>query len=92
MVWDGMERREGKNFCQAHIDFVKDMAVIKESLKNIEKTITEGVTFKNGVVIACIGNALALIIAITTFAFMIGGIDKQVEVNTKIIQNHMVSR
>ena len=84
MSWDGIERRrESKEtFCPAHIEFVADMSVIKTTLINIEKTLTEGTTFKSAVVMAFIGITLTLVIQVIVFSYFIGQMNRQVEVNT----------
>ena len=82
-MWDGNERRKTvKEFCESHISLTNDMASIKTSLINIEKTITEGVTFKTGVVTSILGLALTIVIAIVSFSYLIGQMNKQIEVNT----------
>lgn len=84
MGWDGVERRkEQREYCSAHIQFSNDIAVIKNSLQNIEKTITQGVTFKNGVVITLIAQVVVIISVIVSVANWCGKIEKQVEINTK---------
>ena len=85
MSWDGIERRGNQKvlgFCPAHIEFVADIAVIKSSLANIEKTITQGINFKNAVMMGFVSIAVTIVIQIVAFAFLFGQINKQVSVNT----------
>lgn len=85
MSWDGVERRKNMRelgFCSTHIEFVSDVAVIKASLANIEKTITEGVGFRRGVIIALVGIMLTIILQLMTFSYLFGQVNKQVSVNT----------
>lgn len=86
MPWDGIERRQSPRtlgFCPAHIELVSDMAVIKTSLKNIESVITEGISFKNAVIMGFISIAFAIVVQVVAFSFLFGQINKQVEVNTQ---------
>ena len=88
MSWDGIERRKEKEFCSTHVGLVSDLAVIKNSLQNIEKNIVEGATFRRGVIFSMISIASLLIVQIAAFAFLVGGMNKQIEVNTKFVQQY----
>ena len=84
-TWDGIERRgelKQLGFCPAHIEQVADMAVIKNSLLNIEKTISESTSFKTGMVLSVIGITFTLVVQIIIFSYLYGGLVKQVEINT----------
>jgi len=93
MAWDGIERREDRGesgFCKAHIELTNTMAAMSVSLKNIEKTITEGVTFRTGVIIATIGIVVAIVTQVVIFSYLYGGLNNQVAVNTgrlNVIEN-----
>ena len=92
--WDGIERRRDQRslgFCPAHIELVSDLAVIKTSLTNIEKTITESATFKTSMIFALLGIILTVVIQIVIFANLYGGLSKQVEINTARWTQHDVS-
>ncbi len=81
--WDGvMERRSGMNFCPQHGTLVTDLAVMKNSLINIEKEITGGVSFRRGMITSLVGISIGLVIQIIIFAFLYGGLVNQVGVNT----------
>jgi hypothetical protein len=85
MAWDGIEKRvnrEQRGFCPAHIELISDMAVIKTSLINIEKTITESVTFRHGIMISIFGIAVAVVVQIVSFSYLYGQLSNQVKVNT----------
>uniref|UniRef100_A0A6M3KS47 Uncharacterized protein n=1 Tax=viral metagenome TaxID=1070528 RepID=A0A6M3KS47_9ZZZZ len=85
MVWDGIEKRRvitKEEFCPAHIELVSDLAVIKNSLMNIEKCVTEGTSFRNGVVMSFIALSLTIIIQIIAFSFLFGQMERQVKINT----------
>jgi hypothetical protein len=81
--WDGKERRSSSNFCSQHITAVADMAVIKNSLANIEKTIVQGTTFKTTIVTSLIGVLITLVIQIATFSYLYGQAQNQIKVNTE---------
>lgn len=86
MSWDGTERRasvQRDNFCSQHLSLATDLAVIKECAKNIEQKMVEGTSFRNGVVIALITIAFALVVQVATFSYLYGQITRQVEVNTR---------
>jgi hypothetical protein len=81
--WDGKERRSSLNFCSQHITTVSDLAVIKTSLINIEKTLVQSSTFKTAIVTSLIGVLVTLIIQIATFAYLYGQAQNQIKVNTE---------
>lgn len=85
MAWDGIEKRKDfklAGFCPAHIGLIEELAIIKTSLKNIERTITEGVTFRTGVTIGIISVAFTLVLQIVLFSFLYGQLNRQVSINT----------
>jgi len=69
-------------FCAQHIQLTNDMTEIKVTLKNIEKEITQGITFKTAMVTSIAGITITLIIELAGFAYLYGMITKQVEINT----------
>jgi hypothetical protein len=86
MTWDGIERREENSklgFCSAHIELIEDMAVIKTTLLNIEKNMKEGMSFRTGLVLTMIGVVVTIFIQVAAFAYYIGIMSKQIEVNTR---------
>jgi hypothetical protein len=87
MSWDGTERREDGSerqaiFCSQHIPLITDITTIKSSVMNIEKELTQGMSFKQGMISSFIGVAAVLLIQIATFAFLYGQLVNQVKVNT----------
>lgn len=82
MNYDGPERRKNGNYCQQHIDFVENMAVIKQAVIDIKETITEGINFKRGIVTTLISVGVILLLQIGAFAYFYGQLNKQVEINT----------
>jgi hypothetical protein len=85
--WTGEERRKEREYCPAHIEQVADMAVIKNSLISIEKSITMNATFKMSMFTSLLGIAIALIVQIVVFSYLYGGLVKQVEINTHRWEN-----
>ena len=81
--WNGNERRSNQGFCNQHIEWVTDMATIKNSLKNIETTIIESVSFKTSVVTAFISVAVVLVAQLVGFSYFIGQQSKQIDINTR---------
>jgi len=84
MTWDGTERRREQRtaFCEQHIDLTNTLAKMETSLINIEKTIEQGISFKNGMIVSLIGIFLLIVIQTSTFAFLYGKLVNQVGVNT----------
>ena len=73
---------EPTNYCPAHMEFVSHMSEMKESLRNIEKSLTDDRGFKHGIITAFVGVFLTMVLQIGTFGYLWGGLAKQVEVNT----------
>ena len=82
-MWDGEERRSNtREFCQQHIPMTNDITFIKTSLANIEKAITQGITFKTAMVGSMVGIVVLFIVQIGGFLFLYGKLTNQVDVNT----------
>jgi len=83
-TWDGKERRQGdtRGFCEQHIKLTNDMTEIKTMVSNIEKSITQGVTFKTAIISTLVGIVLTLFIQITSFSYLYGKMVNQIDVNT----------
>ena len=70
------------NYCPSHLEFVTNIAEMKTSLLNIEKGLTEDAGFKRGISTAFIGVFVTIVLQISVFAFLQGGMSKQIEINT----------
>lgn len=82
-------------FCPQHIQLTNDMTEIKVSLRNIEKEITQGVTFKTAMVAATIGIVVTIMVQIAVFGYLYGGLTRQVLVNTErltVIEKYLVGK
>jgi len=89
--WDGKERRdECIRYCNAHIQQVQNMTRIETKLESIEqkidlnfkiveKHVEQGEKWR----IAIIGIIFAGIIQVIATAYMWGGLNKQVNINTE---------
>jgi hypothetical protein len=86
-MWDGNERRQStREFCGQHIAMTNDIVEIKTILKNIEKSTTQGVTFKTAMVGSMIGIVLTILIQLSIFSFLYGKLVNQVIVNTERLE------
>jgi len=86
MAWDGVERRKDQRnseVCSAHLELVTSMTKIECSVTNIEKGLLESITFKTAMVSSVVGIVLLLLANFVTFAYLYGGITKQVAINTE---------
>ena len=82
MDYNGEERRkETREFCPAHIGMTNDIVEIKTILINIEKGLTQGITFKT----AMIGCMVLVVLTIISQAFLYGRLCERVERNTGIL-------
>ena len=70
------------NYCPSHLEFVTHIAEMRTSLKNIEVGLVEDAGYKRGIITAFIGVFVTIVIQISVFAFLQGGMSKQIEVNT----------
>jgi hypothetical protein len=77
-----MSEQQLFNYCPAHMEFVTNIAEIRTSLSNIEKGLAEDAGFKRGIITAFLGIAITIIIQVGAFAYLWGGMAKQVEINT----------
>ena len=84
--WDGTtERRrcsminEEGLYCSAHIKMIEDVTTIKTILRNIES----GMASNKNIVFANVGVLVVLITQIVVFAYLYGGLARQVEINTE---------
>ena len=86
MTWDKIERRKNMEiqptFCNAHLEFVAHIAEIRASLSNIEKGLASDSSFKRGIFTMFVGIVLSIVIQIGAFAYLWGGLNKQVDINT----------
>jgi hypothetical protein len=75
--WDGTtERRRGvQEFCQAHIPMSNSIVRIETSLINIEKALTQGITFKTAIV----GTIVMIVVAIIGQAVLYGKLLEKVD-------------
>ena len=83
--WDRTERRMTGGFCPQHTQVITDSAVIKNSVVNIEKMMSEQSSFKIGVIIVLIAQGIILVGQLVGFAYFYGIQVRQIEINTKRI-------
>lgn len=82
MEWDGNERRKApREYCSQHIAMTNDIVEIKTILIGIEKSLTQGITFKT----AMIGSIVLIVFTLIGQAFLYGKLVERVDRNTSII-------
>ena len=80
--WDGKSERRQGTYCTQHIQLITTLTEVVTSVKGIEKGITEGMSFRKGVVISISGIILTLFLQFGTFCFFYGQQARQVTINT----------
>jgi hypothetical protein len=85
--WNGEERRQSVRgeFCEQHIGMTNAITEIKTILANIEKNITQGITFKTAMVGSMVAIVLMFIVQIGGFLYLWGRLNSRVEINTEIL-------
>jgi hypothetical protein len=87
--WDGVERRKecvitDGEFCKTHIEMVSNIVKMQTTLETIAAYMKDN----KGIFKSNMGILAVVIVHIITVAFFMGGMSKQLNINTKKWENH----
>lgn len=86
-MYTGEERRkEQREFCSQHQQQSNDIVEIKTILVNIDKSLTQSITFKT----AMVGSMVLIVFTIIGQAFLYGRLCERVDRNTQIIEKMLI--
>jgi hypothetical protein len=82
--WEGSERRkESKPFCEQHIPMTNSIIKMETMVANIEKSVTQGLSFKTAVLVAFVAIIASIFWNSNMLSTKLGKMENQIEVNTR---------